>query len=367
MESGAKPAANTHDSDSGQGAATRVRDEAFGAVRCHGAGPALLCLKSRVVSAVPVIPSGSISLDAALGIGGFPRGHITEIYGPAACGKTTLALEAIAEAQRLGGTAAFVDAEHSLDAAYVQRIGIDVGALLVSRPECGEQALDIALSLVASHAVDIVVVDSVAAIVPRQELAGGDGEDDFTRHERLMANALGKLRAACARSGACLIFINQLRRRLEATYGTPETTTGGAPLKLHAAVRLELRPVAAIRENGANVGVRTRARVLKNHLASPARTAEFDILFGLGISREADAFDVALSRQVIAGGAEYRFADQPLGATRREAIAALGRNPAVFDALLEELRHLLELPLALLSREGESGLRRLEAMIAGAR
>lgn len=293
-----------------------------------------------------VIPTGSISLDAALGIGGYPRGRIVEIFGAASSGKTTLALHAVAEAQALGDTAAFIDAEHALDAVYAARIGVDTEKLLVSQPDCGDQALEIAATLVASRAVELIVVDSVAALVPREELSGRLGGDFFSFQDRLMSSALRKLSGTATRTGACVIFINQLRRRQDPGYGNPETTTGGNALKLHAAVRLEVRKIAPIAQGGVR-GARTRVKVLKNSFAAAACTAEFDIRYGEGISREGDIIDAALRCGVVSKtGAGYKYGDIVLGSSRESARLLLTKDPHISKAILDDLRRALKLPSA---------------------
>lgn len=295
----------------------------------------------------PVIPSGSISLDSALGVGGFPRGQIVEIFGPASSGKTTLALEAVAGAQRLGGAAAFIDAERGFDPGYARRVGVDIENLLLSQPDCGDQALDIAVALAASRALDVIVVDSVAALVPREELAGRLGGDFFEFQDRLMSRGLRRLAGLTQRTGACAIFINQLRQRSEAAYGAPETTTGGNALKLRAAIRAEVRRVARVMHGGGTIGGRTRVRILKNTLAPPCRVAEFDILYGEGISREGDALDLGVMQGIVTrDGRGYRYGEWLVGRDREEARLNLRRQPAVFAALADDLRRVLGLPPA---------------------
>jgi len=291
---------------------------------------AVVQLGSRNAQAVAVIPTGSISIDAALGVGGFPRGRVVEIFGPESSGKTTIALQVIAQAQAGGGVAAFVDAEHALDPVYARKLGVDVDNLLVSQPDYGEQALEITSALVSSGVMDVVVVDSVAALVPKAELEGEMGDSFMGLHARLMSQALRKITGAVARAGACMIFINQVREKIGVMFGNPETTTGGRALKFYSSVRIEVRRLSAIKDGDAVTGNRTRVKVVKNKVASPFREAEFDILYGEGISREGDLLDFAAEQGVVEkSGSWFSFAGERLGQGRDNARLFLKENPAV--------------------------------------
>jgi len=277
--------------------------------------------------ALEAISSGSLSLDAALGVGGYPRGRVIEIFGPESSGKTTLSLHAIAEAQRNGGTAAFIDAEHALDAAYSRNLGVDIYNLLVSQPDSGEQALEIAEVLIRSGAVDIVVVDSVAALVPRAELEGDMGDAQMGLQARLMSQALRKLTGIVSKSKTTLIFINQIREKIGVMFGNPETTTGGRALKFYASVRVDVRRIASIKDGDEIVGNRTKAKIVKNKVAPPFREAEFDILYGQGISREGDLLDIAVEKNVVdKSGAWLSLQGERLGQGRDNARQFLKDN-----------------------------------------
>ena len=295
---------------------------------------------------VSVISTGSLALDAALGVGGVPRGRVSEIYGPEASGKTTLALHVVAEAQRQGGMAAFIDAEHALDPPYARRLGVDVDNLLVSQPDYGEQALEIAEALVRSGAIDVLVVDSVAALVPKAELDGEMGEPSMGLQARLMSQALRKLTAFVAKSKTCLIFINQIREKIGVMFGNPETTTGGRALKFYASVRLDIRRIAALKDGETVIGNRTRCKVVKNKLAAPFRDAEFDILYGEGISREGDLLDLAVEKGLVEkSGSWFSFRSERIGQGRENARLFLKENKDIRDKLDQEVRKILGLPL----------------------
>jgi recombination protein RecA len=279
-------------------------------------------------AALDAIPSGSLSLDIALGIGGYPRGRVVEVYGPESSGKTTLTLHAIAETQKLGGTAAFIDAEHALDANYARKLGVDVDNLLVSQPDSGEQALEIAEVLIRSGAIDIVVIDSVAALVPRAELEGEMGEAQMGLQARLMSQALRKLTGIVSKSKTCLIFINQIREKIGVMFGNPETTTGGRALKFYASVRIDVRRIASIKDGDEVTGSRTKAKIVKNKVAPPFREAEFDIMYGQGISREGDMLDLAVDKNIVEkSGAWFSFQGERLGQGRDNARMFLKDNP----------------------------------------
>ena len=295
---------------------------------------------------VEVIPTGALSLDAALGIGGIPRGRVVEVFGPESSGKTTLALQVVAEAQKRGGMAAFVDAEHALDATYAQRLGVDIDNLLVSQPDYGEQALEIAEALVRSNAIDVVVGDSVAALVPKAELEGEMGDSLPGLQARLMSQALRKLTAIVAKSKTSLIFINQIREKIGVMFGNPETTTGGRALKFYSSVRLDVRRIASIKEGDRVVGNRTKAKVVKNKMAAPFREAEFDILYGEGISKEGDLIDLAVGLNLVEkSGAWFSFGGERIGQGRENARQFVRDNADVRSKLELEVRKALHLPL----------------------
>jgi recombination protein RecA len=291
------------------------------------------------VTAIPSISTGSVSLDYALGIGGVPRGRVIEVFGPESSGKTTLTLQIIAEAQKAGGMAAFVDAEHALDAQYAKKLGVDLENLLVSQPDNGEQALEIVEVLVRSGGVDVVVVDSVAALVPRAEIEGEMGEAQMGLQARLMSQALRKLTGVVSKSKTCLIFINQLREKIGVMFGNPETTTGGRALKFYSSVRIDIRRIGAIKDGDAVVGGRTRVKVVKNKVAPPFREAEFDVMYGEGISREGDLLDLAVDRKIVdKSGTWFAFNGDRLGQGRENVKQFLKDNPEIFKSIEARVR-----------------------------
>src|SRR5215472_1137946 len=298
-------------------------------------------------AALDAIPSGSLSLDAALGVGGYPRGRVIEVFGPESSGKTTLTLHAIAEAQKLGGTAAFVDAEHALDANYARKLGVDVENLLVSQPDSGEQALEIAEVLIRSGAIDIVVVDSVAALVPRAELEGEMGDAQMGLQARLMSQALRKLTGIVSKSKTCLIFINQIREKIGVMFGNPETTTGGRALKFYASVRMDIRRIASLKEGEEITGSRAKVKVVKNKVAAPFRQAEFDIEYSEGISKTGEIVDLGVDHKlVVKSGAWYAYGDMRLGQGRENAKQFLRDNPDLAGEIEIKLREKLGMPAA---------------------
>src|SRR6202165_3639931 len=293
---------------------------------------------------VNVISTGSISLDAALGVGGVPRGRVIEVFGPESSGKTTLALQVIAQAHAAGGSAAFIDAEHALDPGYARQLGVNVDDLLVSQPDYGEQALEITSALIASNVIDVVVVDSVAALVPKAELEGEMGDSFMGLHARLMSQAMRKLTAAVSRANACLIFINQVREKIGVVFGNPETTTGGRALKFYSSVRIEVRRIGAIKDGDQVTGNRTKIKVVKNKVAAPFREVEVDILYGQGISREGDLLDLAATHEVVEkSGSWFSYAGERLGQGRDNARLFLKEHPVIRDRLDTMLRQKLGL------------------------
>jgi recombination protein RecA len=310
----------------------------------YGKGSIIRLGNRDVLVPVSVIPTGSISIDAALGVGGFPRGRVIEVYGPESGGKTTLTLQVIAEAQRMGGQAAFIDAEHALDPVYARKLGVDVDNLLVSQPDNGEQALEIAEALIRTNAVDIVVVDSVAALVPKAELEGEMGEPQMGLQARLMSQALRKLTAIVNKSKTCLVFINQIREKIGVMFGNPETTTGGRALKFYASIRIDIRRIQAIKEGDRVVGSRTRAKVVKNKVAAPFREAEVDIIYGEGISKEGDLLDLGVMKGILEkSGTWISYKGERLGQGRENARLFLREHTDIRDKIDHDLRKSLAL------------------------
>ncbi|HLK63757.1 MAG TPA: recombinase RecA [Bryobacteraceae bacterium] len=323
----------------------RALDLALGQIEKQFGKGSILRLGSKdAIVPVSVISTGSISLDAALGVGGFPRGRINEIFGPESSGKTTIALQVVAEAQKKGGIAAFIDVEHALDPAYARKLGVDIDNLLVSQPDYGEQALEITNHLTASGQIDVLVVDSVAALVPKAELDGEMGDSHMGLQARLMSQALRKLTGVVSKSRTCLIFINQIREKIGVMFGNPETTTGGRALKFYASVRLDIRRIAAIKDGESVVGNRTKAKVVKNKVASPFREAEFDIIYGEGVSKEGDLLDLGVAQSLVEkSGSWFSYKGDRIGQGRENARQFLKDNPDVRQSIDTELRKTLGL------------------------
>ncbi|MBV8896576.1 MAG: recombinase RecA [Acidobacteriaceae bacterium] len=304
----------------------------------------VLMLGSRAALPVEVIPTGSIGVDSVLGAGGFPRGRVVEIFGPESSGKTTLALHVIAEAQRAGGVAAFIDAEHALDPTYATKLGVDTENLIVSQPDYGEQALEIAQALVGSQVIDVIVVDSVAALTPKAEIEGEMGDSHMGLQARMMSQALRKLTASVSRANTCLIFINQLREKIGVMFGNPETTTGGRALKFYASVRIEVRRTTALKDGETVVGNRTKIKIVKNKVAAPFREVEVDVLYGRGISREGDALDLGAQHGIIEkSGSWYSYKGERIGQGRENARQTLLDKPEIRVSVEQELRRVLGL------------------------
>jgi recombination protein RecA len=307
--------------------------------RQYGKGAIMRLGGDALLADVPVVPTGSLSLDIALGLGGLPRGRVVEIFGPEASGKTTLALHAVAEAQAMGGIASFIDAEHALDVHYARRLGVKTDDLLISQPDTGEQALEITEILVRSGAVDMIVIDSVAALVPRAEIEGEMGDAHMGLQARLMSQALRKLAATISKSKTIVIFINQIRMKIGVLFGNPETTSGGNALKFYSSVRLDIRRIASIKQGQEVIGSRTRVRVVKNKVAPPFKEAEFDIIYGKGISREGDVLDLAVDHNTIEkSGTWYSYRDQRIGQGRENTKAFLEANPEVYHQIEDEIK-----------------------------
>ena len=309
-----------------------------------GKGSIMRLGSKEAIVPIAVISTGAISFDAALGVGGFPRGRVVEVFGPESSGKTTITLQVIAEAQKTGGMAAFVDAEHALDPAYAKKLGVDVNNLLVSQPHYGEQALEITEALVRSNAIDVLVVDSVAALVPKAELDGEMGDSHMGLQARLMSQALRKLTGTVSKSRTCLIFINQIREKIGVMFGNPETTTGGRALKFYSSVRVDIRRIAAIKDGDLVTGSRTRVKVVKNKVAAPFREAEFDILYGEGISREGDLLDLAVNSNILEkSGSWFSYKGERIGQGRENARQFLKDNKDTMGKLDAEVRKALGL------------------------
>ena len=309
-----------------------------------GKGSIMRLGSKEAIVPIAVISTGAISFDAALGVGGFPRGRVIEVFGPESSGKTTITLQVIAEAQKYGGMAAFVDAEHALDPGYAKKLGVDVDNLLVSQPDYGEQALEITEALVRSNAIDVLVVDSVAALVPKAELDGEMGDSHMGLHARLMSQALRKLTGIAAKTNTCLIFINQVREKIGVMFGNPETTTGGRALKFYSSVRVDIRRIAAIKDGDTVTGSRTRVKVVKNKVAAPFREAEFDILYGEGISREGDLLDIAVTNNLLEkSGSWFSYKGERIGQGRENARQFLKDNKDTMAKLDTEVRKSLGL------------------------
>lgn len=306
----------------------------------------IMRLGEREISDVPAISTTSLSLDIAVGVGGVPRGRIIEIYGPESSGKTTLALHIVAEAQKAGGVAAYIDAEHAMDADYSGKLGVDVDQLLISQPDSGEQALEIAEALVRSNGVDVIVIDSVAALVPRAELDGEMGDSLPGLQARLMSQALRKLTAIVSQSNTCFIFINQIREKIGVMFGNPETTSGGRALKFYSSVRLDIRRIGALKDGDRVVGNRTKVKVVKNKVAPPFRECEFDIMYGEGISREGDVLDLGAAQRVVEkSGAWFSYKGDRLGQGRENAKQSLKENPELLKKIENEVKAKLGLPV----------------------
>jgi recombination protein RecA len=313
-----------------------------------GKGSVMRLGSKEAIVPISVISTGSISFDAALGVGGVPRGRVIEIFGPESSGKTTITLQIIAEAQKAGGLAAFVDAEHALDPAYAKKLGVDIDNLLISQPDYGEQALEIVEALVRSNAIDVLVVDSVAALVPKAELDGEMGDSHMGLQARLMSQALRKLTGTVSKSRTCLIFINQIRDKIGVMFGNPETTTGGRALKFYSSMRIDIRRIGAVKEGDVVVGSRTKVKIVKNKVAAPFRDAEFDILYGEGISREGDGLDLAVLHNIVdKSGAWYSYQGERIGQGRENVRNFLKENKEVFGRIDAEVRKKLNIGTAL--------------------
>ena len=314
-------------------------DNAISQIQRQFGKGSIMRLGGAAIEKIPVISTGALSLDIALGVGGFPKGRVSEIYGPESSGKTTLALHVVAEAQKLGGTAAFIDAEHALDTAYAKRLGVDVDNLLVSQPDFGEQALEIAEILIRSGGVDIIVIDSVAALVPKAEIDGNVGDSHMGLQARLMSQAMRKFTGVLNRSNTVLIFINQIRMKIGVMFGNPETTTGGNALKFYSSLRLDIRRIGALKDGQDIVGNRTKVKVVKNKVAPPFQIAEFDIVYGEGISKEGDLLDLAVDQEIVdKSGSWYSYQDERIGQGRENAKRFLQDHPDMFTDIDQKVR-----------------------------
>ena len=331
----------------------RALDAALGQIeKQYGKGAVMKLGDSAANMNVETIPTGSLSLDIALGLGGVPKGRIIEVYGPESSGKTTVALHMVAEVQKRGGIAGFIDAEHALDPAYAKNIGVDIENLYISQPDNGEQALEITETMVRSGAVDIIIVDSIAALVPKAEIDGDMGDSHVGLQARLMSQALRKLTAAISKSNCIVIFINQLREKVGVMFGNPETTTGGRALKFYSSIRLDVRRIEALKQGGEMVGNRTRIKVVKNKVAPPFREAEFDIMFGKGISKEGDVLDLAASVGIVQkSGAWFAYGGDKIGQGRENAKAYLREHPEIMD----EIEHKVRVAYGLIKEEAPEG------------
>ena len=331
----------------------KALEAALGQIEKHyGKGSVMKLGESGANMQVETVPTGSLSLDIALGVGGVPKGRIIEIYGPESSGKTTVALHMVAEVQKRGGIAGFIDAEHALDPVYAKNIGVNIDDLYISQPDCGEQALEITETMVRSGAVDVIIVDSVAALVPKAEIDGEMGDSHMGLHARLMSQALRKLTAVVSKTNCVVIFINQLREKVGVVFGNPEVTTGGRALKFYASVRMDVRRIDTLKMGGEIVGNRTRVKVVKNKVAPPFKEAEFDIMFGKGISREGDILDLAVANDIVdKSGAWYAYMGDKIGQGRENAKAFLAENPAICAEIDEKIRE----KLGLVETEDEAG------------
>ncbi|MCP5501810.1 MAG: recombinase RecA [Leptospiraceae bacterium] len=321
-------------------------ENAMGQIEKQFGKGSIMRLGDNVAQRIPAIPTGSLDLDIALGIGGLPRGRIVEIFGPESSGKTTLMLSAVAQAQRKGGIAAFIDAEHALDPSYAKKLGVNIDDLLVSQPDNGEEALEICESLVRSNAIDIIVIDSVAALVPRAEIEGEMGDSHMGLQARLMSQALRKLTGSISKTHTTLVFINQIRMKIGVMFGSPETTTGGNALKFYSSVRLDIRRIETIKEKEESIGNRVRVKVVKNKVAPPFRQAEFDIIFNNGINRESSLIDLAVKNDIMAkAGSWYSYNSERIGQGKESVKTFLLENPEIADKIEKQIRYLYELPV----------------------